>query len=168
MEIKKWAMSHLKNGIANEEITLRGELIISQEDMLALTDGDYKALQLQDDWKTLKQLIAGLKIEKNNGICDMTIKIFAFNGKVDDANLFQKLQQVFTDIAEKVYAAKMTLRLDVVGEFTSMGCTQKFRFLNQQTKVAWKVTEEQNQEKFFNDFRKKIVQKLDTQGDEEH
>ena len=152
MKLPQWMEAKVKSAVAGSRLTLRGEWIVQNREPgvpMALTGDPVDALGLTDVLAHLRARVPGLRIDVAPGICDVTIRLFAYEASVAPvaladgrASFYEALRQTFAEAAACVQAAGFGLRLDVVGELTTRGTQESFRFLNKGTEVAWKATEE--------------------------
>lgn len=151
MKLPQWMKQKVKNVVAGSRLTLRGEWIVSSVDANRRPqfDGDpVAALGLADVFAELRKQMPGLRIDVAPGICDVTVRLFAYDAKVSLADgrtesFYEALRSAFEEAAACVAEVPgMALRLDVVGTLCTRGAQESFRFLNKGTEVAWKASKD--------------------------
>lgn len=138
----------LRRFLTRETLTLRGELVITRAGMVNITQGDFEQLALKPDFQKLKKELHGAKLTVQYGVCDVTVRLFAYHVKAADG-VFDRLQDIFSHIASQVYddeEAELSLRLDVLGDCESVRGRRKVRFLNKREQVAYRLTEDESAE----------------------
>lgn len=133
----------LKKLFAHTVLTLRGEIVVASAGIANITKEDFNTLKLEENIQQLKKELSGAKITVNYGVCDVTIRLFVYQVKVTDG-VFDRLQEVFEDIALGVYNDKLalSLRLDVLGEINSFNGKKHVRFLNKREQVAYRLLDD--------------------------
>ena len=136
------AREQLKKIWKHETLTLRGEIIITRSGMAGIARGDFEQLGLEADIARLKRELPGAKVTVQYGVCDATVRLFAYQTAVTEG-VFNRMRDILTHIAAQVYggATGLSLRLDVLGECRSLRGRQQVRFLNKDAQVAYRLTE---------------------------
>lgn len=143
MGIKDWAGEKLSQALAGSQLTLRGELVVMREDMSTLASVEYAALDLKKEFAALRKLAPGIKIEEMPGVCDVTVKLLAYETGVNSGDYYEQMRNILVACARKTQEAGLRLRLDVLGTLATGGEEEQFRFLNRGDEVAWKITARQ-------------------------
>lgn len=134
-----------KNFTGNNEINISGEILISNKDLaklLKLTPEEQEKVNQLNS--RLMQQFPYLKTKIVQGICEVSIKVFAYNtvtcnGKFLD-DLCKELEYVVKKMLEN---PELSVRLNVFGELTTTKLRQQFRYLNKQDIVEYSVTHEE-------------------------
>lgn len=126
-------------------MNISGEILISNKDLAKLlkltSEEQEKVNQLNS---RLRQQFPYLKTKIVQGICEVSIKVFAYNKFtcnekfLDD--LCKELEYVVKTILENT---ELSVRLNVFGELTTTKSRQQFRYLNKQDIVEYSVTHEE-------------------------
>lgn len=160
-----------KHAVAGSRLTLRGEWIVLCTG--ALPDGDLtKALGLSGVFAGLRKRVPGLRIDVVPGICDVTVKLFAYDASVPMPDgreaLCKELTALFSEAAERVASVPdAQLRLDVVGTLTSDGAQESVRFLNRGTEVAYRLSEGEPPKDAMNRLRRTLAKRNIAKDQEE-
>lgn len=151
----------LKSHITGNYITLRGELIISSTGLSNVDNHEYEQLSLEENIAHIKDLLPGVKISVTSGICDITIHFFIYNQVVRCNDIYEKMKEEFSVIADKVYdyEGHLNLRIDVVANTTSMGEKEEVRFLNKERVVEYRIVKKEYEDDLISKIRKTICQK---------
>lgn len=150
----------LKKIWRHETLTLRGEIIIARSGMARIAREDFEQLGLEADLAQLKRELPGAKVTLRYGVCDATVRLFAYQTAVTE-DVFDRMREILTHIAAQVYggASGLSLRLDVLGEWRSLHGRQQVRFLNKGAQVAYRLTEVAGaEETLLSRVRKKIFE----------
>lgn len=139
--ILKW-----KNFTGNNEINISGEILISNKDLAKLlkltSDEQEKVNKLNSG---LLQQFPYLKTKIVQGICEVSIKVFAYNKFTCNAKFLDDLCKELAYVVKKILEnPELSVRLNVFGELTTTKRRQQFRYLNKQDIVEYSVTHEEN------------------------
>jgi hypothetical protein len=134
-----------KNYTGNNAINISGEILISNKDvakLLKLTAEEQdKINQLNCH---LTQKFPYLKTEIVQSICEVSIKVFAYNIFTGNKNFLNDLCLEMENVVKKVLEDKeLSVRLNIFGEFTTTKLRQQFRYLNKQEIVEYSITHEE-------------------------
>jgi len=134
-----------KNYTGNNEINISGEILISNKDvakLLKLTAEEKdKINQLNCD---LTQKFPYLKTEIVQSICEVSIKVFAYNTFTGNKKFLNDLCLEMENLVKKVLEDKeLSVRLNIFGEFKTTKLKQQFRYLNKQEIVEYSITHEE-------------------------
>jgi hypothetical protein len=134
------AKRRLAAAVQGSSLTLSGELLIERQGMHSIDNADLDAMGIMEELAPLGEWFPGLRIKMVNGLCDVTIKLFLYEGSIYQADFYSAVEEVLTRCAEKVYAqTSYTLRLNVTGTIHSLGKGESFRFLNKESLVSHKI-----------------------------
>lgn len=136
---------HLQAVVLDRKTTFRGELAIAKAEICTVTQEDLDSLKIGDELQQLKQVFPGLNIEVVTGVCDLTIKLFAYHLRVLADDMYQQLNDILSELAVKIYSAEedgYQLRLDITGSLDCLGRQETFRFLNKREEVSYRITGE--------------------------
>ena len=155
----------LKRGLAmvlaNSRLVLSGELLIARQNLNPIDPADLADLGMEAVLEKMKKQCHGLQIKQANGLCDITIRLFANGCRVDAKDFYDGLQAVLQAFAECVYAKDgLTLRMNVMGKLKNVGTIEEFRFLNKETRVSYKITGNTKKFALCSGLRTKAIQRL--------
>ena len=135
-----------KNFTGNNEINISGEILISNKDLAKLlkltSDEQEKVNKLNSG---LLQQFPYLKTKIVQGICEVSIKVFAYNKFTCNEKFLDDLCKELECVVKKILEnPELSVRLNVFGELTTTKRRQQFRYLNKQDIVEYSVTHEEN------------------------
>ena len=126
--------------LQGSRLTLSGELLVERQGMHSIDSADLDAMGIMEELAPLSDWFPSLRIKMVNGLCDVTIKFFLYEGPIYQVDFYTAIEQVLTHCAEKVYAQNgYTLRLNVTGTIHGLGKGESFRFLNKDRLVSHKI-----------------------------
>lgn len=139
--LRKKLKQRVKFAFSHATLTMRGELIVTKSGMANMSREEFDGLELHQLLTKLKKTVPGSKITIQEGVCDVTVSIFAYQAAVSE-QVFDELQDIFEDIAAAVHGddeADRQLRLDVTGKVSSSDGHRQVRFLNNGEHVAYRL-----------------------------
>ena len=135
-----------KNFTGNNEINISGEILISNKDLaklLKLTSEEQEKINQLNS--RLMQQFPYLKTKIVQGICEVSIKVFAYNKFTCNEKFLDDLCKELECVVKKILEnPELSVRLNVFGELTTTKRRQQFRYLNKQDIVEYSVTHEEN------------------------
>jgi len=135
-----------KNYTGNNEINISGEILISNKDLaklLKLTSEEQEKINQLNSG--LMQKFPYLKTKIVQGICEVSIKIFAYNIFTSNEKFLDDLCKELEYVVKKMLEnQELSVRLNVFGELTKTKLRQQFRYLNKQDIVEYSITNEEN------------------------
>ena len=152
----------LAGTLRGETLTFGGELLITKKGMHNVSVEEIAALGLQETLTGLRETYPQLTIKTVSGLCDVTIKLFLYRSGGKGPQFYELLQTVFSHAAKQLYLHDdYCLRLNVTGEFQSLGKIEQFRYMNKDEVVLHKVTGTTLHRSFLKSWRQKMAGKLD-------
>lgn len=126
--------------LRGERLTFGGELIVSRTGMGQIDRSEVANMGIMPKMQELNGIFPDVSLQVVDGLCDVTLKFFLYDTPVAGRGFYQKMQDVFRQCAILVYEAdRYSLRLNVIGEYQSLGQIEAFRFLNKRDVISYKV-----------------------------
>ncbi len=133
----------LQDFVGGQQLLLSGELVISSKQNTQL-------LRMSDDAHALVDKIVNvmatefpfLQIEKGENVVELSIKFFAYNRFIADAQFLEHFRSCAADAVQTINSSEeLTSRFAANGTLTDSSKKQKFLYLSKATMVEYKVTE---------------------------
>ncbi len=133
-----------KNYAGNNKINISGEILLSNKDatkLLKLTSAEQKIIS-ELHCKLINKF-PYIKTEMVQGMCEVSIKVFAYNTFTNNKDFLNDLCTVMEYMVKKLLEdPEIAVRLNVFGDFTTTKLSQQFRYLNKQDVVEYSITGE--------------------------
>lgn len=143
MDIFSKYVRSLQDFVGGQQLLLSGELVISSKQ-------DTQLLRLSDNARALVNKIVSamatefpfLQIEKVENVVELSIKFFAYNRFIADAQFLEHFRSCAADAVQTINSCEeLTSHFTANGTLTDSSKKQKFLYLSKATMVEYKVTE---------------------------
>ncbi|MDD4320299.1 MAG: hypothetical protein PHH31_01940 [Acidaminococcaceae bacterium] len=135
-----------KNYTGNNRINISGEILLSNKDstkLLILTNDEQERIR-ELHCKLINEF-PYLKTKMTQSMCEVSIKIFAYNVFTNNKEFLNNLCTTMEYMIKKLLEnPEVNVRLNIFGDFTTTKLKQKFRYLNKQDVVEYNITHEEN------------------------
>jgi len=135
-----------KNYTGNNRINISGEILLTNKDstkLLILTNDEQERIR-ELHCKLINEF-PYLKTKMTQGMCEFSIKIFAYNVFTNNKEFLNNLCTTMEYMIKKLLTnPEVNVRLNIFGDFTTTKLRQKFRYLNKQDVVEYSITHEEN------------------------
>lgn len=143
MEILNKYIRCLKDFLGGQQLSLSGELVLSNKQNTQLLLMSDEARRLADDIVgNMAEEFPFLQIEKKENVVELSIKFFAYDRFMADAQFLEHFRSCVADAVQTINASEeLAARFTANGTLTDSSKKQKFMYLSKATMVEYKVTE---------------------------
>ncbi len=139
----------------NVLLSLAGEVLLTPNgDTEAFKDMDRQALDAEV--ARMEEDFPFIRIGDASGLLDVSIKFFAHNARVADADFLPRFEEALRRLVAAADMEKAVVRLNIFGTFETLEKRTDFRYLNKKDDVRCAMTEKTEGDRYRKITRPKI------------